>query len=113
MCARVLFQTSESLAHGDSYHSENLQGYYPNSNLPTITPGSQHSPTLYSQDTVNSHLSMIQETLPTNQQQDNLVAQTELDWSLNQSNLDFFNTCMVRLLLQSPYPSSVSKSQKA
>ena len=98
---RPIFQLAESPihdavpTHGDSYHSENLQAHYPNSNLPTITPGSQHSPTLYSQDPVDSHLSMLQETLPTNQQQDNLVAQTELDWSLNQSNLDFFNTCMV------------------
>ena len=93
---RPIFQLSESSLQknvpspGSSSHSATVHDLQPNSTMPTITPDGQHNTTLYTQNTVNQH-----ETLPTNEQQDILATQLELDWSLNQSNLDFFNTCMV------------------
>ena len=76
----------------------------PNSFLPTITPNSTHNPTLPSEIPVNPrHLTEDPpETLPTNQQQDILTAQSQLDWSVNQSRLDFLNNCLVSSALPLP-----------
>ena len=78
----------------------------PDSVMPTITPSSTHNPTLPSETPVNPRHILIQdppETLPTNQQQDILIAQSQLDWSVNQSHLDFINNCLVHSALPLPF----------
>ena len=89
---------------GSCFPSPNFQGVYPNSSLPTITPGSMRNPTLSTKIPVNYRHSLTQENLPTNQQQDNLTAQSELDSSVNKSRLDFLNNC----LISSALPLSLS-----
>ena len=115
---RHIFQLADPTLHesrqplGSSSPSPTFHETFPNSSLPTIIPGSTHESSLLPENPVNPHHILTQgnqENPSTNQQQDILTAQSELDWSVNQSRLDFLNNCLVSSTL--PLPLSFLQDQ--